>query len=96
MRDFLVRSLNTIIWVVFVLMVIGTLFGAALAFANEAILGLLVLVGGLVVAVFFAGTCFLATGLYELSLGIYNNTARTAQALELLAGAPPEQPDPDA
>ena len=90
MRDFLVRSWNTIIWLVFSFMVIGTLIGAAIAFSQEAIIGIFVLLGGLVASVFVAGTCFLATGLYELSLGIYNNTTRTADALEILAGAPPE------
>ncbi|WP_299689727.1 hypothetical protein [uncultured Tateyamaria sp.] len=90
MRDFLVRSLNTIIWLVFSFMVIGTLVGATLAFFEAAILGVIVLLAGLVASVFVAGTCFLATGLYELSLGIYNNTTRTANALEILAGAPPD------
>ncbi|MEO1398854.1 MAG: hypothetical protein AAFU56_08330 [Pseudomonadota bacterium] len=90
MRDFLVRSLNTIIWLVFSFMVIGTLIGAAIAYSEAAVLGVLVLLAGLVVSVFVAGTCFLATGLYELSLGIYNNTTRTAEALEILAGTPPD------
>lgn len=90
MRDFLVRSLNTIIWLVFAFMVIGTFIGATVAFFEAPFLGAVILVTGLVASVFVAGTCFLATGLYELSLGIYNNTTRTADALEVLAGAPSE------
>ena len=45
------------------------------------------MVGGLILATFSAGLFFLATGLYELAIGIYNNTQRTAAALEALAGA---------
>lgn len=90
MRDFLVRSLNMIIWMVFVLMVIATLAGSVLAFSQAGLLGVLVLVAGLIISVFVAGTCFLGTGLYELSIGIYNNTTRTAAALEALAGTTPD------
>ncbi len=91
MRDFLVRSLNMIIWMVFILMVIGTIGGAVVAVSQSPILGALVLVAGLIVSVFVAGTCFLGTGLYELSIGIYNNTTRTAAALEALAGTTPTE-----
>jgi hypothetical protein len=39
---------------------------------------------------FIAGSFFVATGIYELCLGIYNNTARSADALEALAGVDPK------
>lgn len=90
MRDFLVRSLNKIIWLVFIAMLIGTCIGAIVALQAHIIISILVFLGGLLASIFVAGSFFVATGIYELCLGIYNNTARTALALEALAGADPQ------
>ncbi|NBT31747.1 MAG: hypothetical protein EBT13_07540 [Rhodobacteraceae bacterium] len=87
MRDFLVRSLNKIIWIVFFVILIASAIGGLIAFFKTPILGIAIMVGGLILATFSAGLFFLATGLYELAIGIYNNTQRTAAALEALAGA---------
>ncbi|MDG1472981.1 MAG: hypothetical protein P8Q26_15665 [Ascidiaceihabitans sp.] len=89
MRDFLVRSLNKIIWLVFIAMIIGTIAGALIALSQHIVLGVLVFFGGLLLSMFIAGSFFVATGIYELCLGIYNNTACSADALEALAGVDP-------
>ncbi|MFT6022758.1 MAG: putative membrane protein [Ascidiaceihabitans sp.] len=90
MRDFLVRSLNKIIWLVFIAMMVGTCTGAIIALTQHVFLGAVVFLGGLLLSMFIAGSFFVATGIYELCLGIYNNTARSADALEALAGVDPK------
>ena len=89
MRDFLVRSLNKIIWLVFIAMIVGTCVGAIIALQAHIIVAGLVFLGGVLLSIFIAGSFFVATGIYELCLGIYNNTARSADALEALAGVDP-------
>lgn len=85
MRDMIVRSLNVIIWIVFAAMIMGSLFGGAMLFSSNPFGGFIFAIGGCVFSVFSAGIFFLATGIYELLIGIFNNSERTANALEAVS-----------
>lgn len=84
MRDFFIKSLELILNVVVVIVALGIIVaaGVALAGGGGAAFGtsdigaaVLILVGGFVNLVLFAGFAY-------LGLGIYQNTKRTADLLE--------------
>lgn len=82
MRDFFINSLEKILNVIVVLMavaiIIGTLFVLFMGgqgFFGNLLSAILVLIGGALYLVLFAGMAY-------LGLGIYQNTKRTADLLE--------------
>lgn len=79
MREMIIRSLDMIVWVVAALMAIVGIIAGLAALAQGEIAGLAIMIGGLLYAVVFAGTFFLL-------IGVYNNTGRTADAVEKMAG----------
>lgn len=80
MRDFLISSLNNLVSIIVVLTMIGAVLGA-LTILNDpqapypTVSALAVLIGGFVSTVVFGGSVFLLIGIYE-------NSKRTADALE--------------
>jgi len=81
MRDFFISSFEKLVSLIVVLMVIGTVILAIAAMASPEggfIPALLVLVVGSLYTIMMGGMLYLA-------LGVYNNTKRTAEAVEILA-----------
>jgi len=91
MRDFFVRFLNLFIWLGFAFIVLASVISGFGVIFSGSLFGVLIIVGGTMAGFLFVGMGFLITGLYELNVGIYNNTAKTAEALELLAGIEQQQ-----
>lgn len=87
MRDFFINAFEILVGVIVVLMALGVLIGAgAVAFGGQAgpggvsgpLVGLGILVGGAIYVVVIGGLMY-------LGLGIYQNTKRTAAAVEKIA-----------
>lgn len=78
MRELIIKSLDMIVWFVAGLMAVGGVLGGLFALAQGEVVGLAFIIGGLVYAVVFAGGFFMAIGIYE-------NTKRTAAAVERMA-----------
>jgi hypothetical protein len=78
MRDFVIKSLDVIVWIVAAVFVAGGVLGGLFAMANGQMQGLAFIILGPLYAIVFAGWIFLA-------IGTYNNTKRTADAIEKLA-----------
>lgn len=87
MKNFFIRALERIMAIVLVLGAIGVVLGSLAVMAMPAIEGggilggLLLLVGGLVYVLIIGGMVF-------LGIGIYDNTKRSAEALERMANRP--------
>ena len=87
MRDFFINSLEILVSVFVVLLSLGVLVGAAaVAFGGGSmgpggmsgpLAGIAILVGGALYVVFIGGFMF-------MGIGIYQNTKRSAEALEKL------------
>lgn len=76
MRDFFIKSFEIIVSVVVVLMAVAVVIGGLMTMFNGGFLqGLGILIGGAVYVLFIGGAMY-------LGLGIYQNTKRTADALE--------------
>ena len=89
MRDFFIRGFELLVGVLVVLMLVGVLFGAgAAAFGGLQINGM-PMGGGPVagIAILIGGFLYvtLVAGMLYLGLGIYQNTRRTAEAVDRLA-----------
>ena len=85
MRDFFVESLENLIGVIVVLLGLSVLVGAAAASFGginngpaSPLIGLAILIGG-------AAYVILIGGFLYMDVGIYQNTKRTASAVEKLA-----------
>jgi hypothetical protein len=78
MRDFVIKSLDVLIWIVGGLFAVGGILGGLYAVLNGEIGGLAFIVLGPIYAIIFCG-------MFLLAIGVYNNTRRTAEALEKLA-----------
>jgi hypothetical protein len=78
MRQTIINSLDVLIWVFGGLVAIGAVIGGLAALAQGEMVGIAIIIGGLVYAVMIMGVFFLI-------IGIHNNTARTADAVEKLA-----------
>jgi hypothetical protein len=78
MRDFVIKSLDVIVWIVAAVFVAAGVIGGLFALANGQMQGLALIILGPLYAIVFAGWIFLA-------IGTYNNTKRTADAIEKLA-----------
>ncbi|MEJ6398841.1 hypothetical protein [Yoonia sp. 208BN28-4] len=85
MRDFFIRSLEKLIGLIIVLMIIGLIIGV-IAIAMGGGMGPYGQGGGIVPALLFLvfGGLYIVLigGFMYLGVGIYQNTLRTAQALE--------------
>lgn len=77
MREFVIKSLDVLVWVVTGLIAIGGAIGGMVAIGQGEPGGILIIFIALLYAVIFAGSFFLFKGIYE-------NTKRTAEALEKL------------
>ncbi|MEL6960154.1 MAG: hypothetical protein AAGL89_14505 [Pseudomonadota bacterium] len=81
MRDFFINSLEMIVNIVVILLIIGVVVATIATWMSPAyagggfLQGLLILVGGAVYTI-------LTGGMLYLFLGIYQNTKKTAEALE--------------
>ncbi len=82
MRDKIINSLSTVIWIFSILILLGGLIGGVAVMANPYqggfLPGLIVIVGAVIYAI-------LILGFYFMQLGIYEHTKRTAEAVEKLA-----------
>ena len=79
MRDFFIEWFEKLVTVIVVIICVGVLIGSLATMASEGLIaGLLVLIGGAVYAVMMGGMLYLV-------LGVYHNTRRTAEAIEMLA-----------
>lgn len=87
MKNFFIRALERIIAVVLVLGAIGVVIGAFAAMMMPSAQGgglipaVMILVGGAIYLMIVGGMVF-------LGIGIYDNTKRSAEALERLANRP--------
>ncbi len=92
MRDFFIRGFEAVLTVVLIIAALGIVAVAAMAaFGNATaveglppgtsgpLAGLIILVGGFLALVVYGGLLY-------LGLGIYHNTRRAAEALEVRAG----------
>ena len=89
MRDFFINSLEILVGVVVVLLALGVLVAAgAVAFGGGGmgpggisgpLGGLAILIGGALYVIFVGGFLY-------MGIGIYQNTKRSAEALEKMAG----------
>jgi high-affinity nickel permease len=86
MRDFFIRALEMVINVVVVIAAIGIVVGAVVTMIGGPMLheqgGLSGVLAGLLVLVVGFLNLTLMAGFVYLGLGIYQNTKRTAEALE--------------
>ena len=81
MRDFFISSFEKLVSVIVILLMLGTVVGAVGASMTPdggLLFGVAVLIGGGLYTILVGGMLYLA-------LGIYNNTKRTAEAVEQLA-----------
>ena len=89
MRDFFINSFEILVGVIVVLLSLGVLvFAAMAAFGGGTgmgmggqsgpLMGLAILIGGAIYVIFIGGLMY-------MGLGIYQNTKRTAAAVEKLA-----------
>lgn len=90
MRDFFINGFEILLGIIIILMILGVIavagmsaFSSGTVFQGQAmqggpLVGLAVLVGGLLYVVFFGGLMY-------LGLGIYQNTKKTAAAMERMA-----------
>lgn len=88
MRDFFIGAFEKLVAVIVVLMSLGVVIGAAAVgfgagmgpgHQGGIMQGLFVLIGGAIYVIFIGGAMY-------LGLGIYQNTRRTAELLERMAG----------
>ena len=79
MRDKIIKSLDIIIWVIATIMVLAGLIVGLFMLAQGQVMGIGLIFGGVFYAILFAGSFFLL-------IGVYNNTKRTAEAVEKMAG----------
>ena len=79
MRDFVIKSLDVIVWIAAGLLAIGGVVLGLMALGQGQVAGLAFVILGPLYAIIFAGWVF-------LSIGTYHNTRRAAEALEKLAG----------
>lgn len=76
MRHAIIRSFDVLVWLMAVLMALGGLIVGGMTMGQGmAGQGLAIMVGGVLYAVIFVGFLFMIVGIYE-------NTKRTAEALE--------------
>ncbi|MEX0970490.1 MAG: hypothetical protein WD046_08625 [Paracoccaceae bacterium] len=78
MKNMIIKSLEILVWLMVILIVIGSLAGGAMIMGNPMggfLQGLGIMVGGVLYAIIFGGIMFLI-------IGIHDNTKRTAEALE--------------
>ena len=78
MRNFVIKSLELIIWIVAGLVAIAGVILGLIALGSGEIAGLLFIIGGPLYAV-------LLSGMFFVMIGTYENTKRTAEAVERLA-----------
>jgi hypothetical protein len=78
MRDFIIKSLDILIWVVGGLIAVGGVVAGLFALVNGQVQGLLFIILGPIYAILFCG-------MFLLAVGVFNHTKRTAEALEKLA-----------
>ena len=87
MRDFFINSFEMLVGVIVVLLSLGVLVSAAMAAfgggmgmggQSGLLMGLAILIGGAIYVIFIGGLMY-------MGLGIYQNTKRTAAAVEKLA-----------
>lgn len=78
MRELIIKSLDMIVWIVAGLIALGGVIVGVMALGQGEVAGLVIIIGGLLYAVVFAGMFF-------LMIGVYTNTKRTAEAIEKLA-----------
>ncbi len=78
MRNTIIRSLDVIVWIIAIFIAGGGVIAGLIAIANGQMEGIAFIIGGPLYAIIFAGFIFVA-------IGIYDNTKRTAEAIEKLA-----------
>lgn len=78
MRDFVIKSLDILIWVVGGIIAIGGVIAGLFAIGQGEMQGIAIIIIAPLYAILFCG-------LFLLAIGVYNNTRRTAEALEKLA-----------
>lgn len=81
MRDFFISSLEKIVTVIIVIMIVGVIV-AGLGTMFNADGGFLAGIGILIVGAIYV---LMMGGMLYLALGVYDNTKRTAEAVERLA-----------
>ncbi|MGA0542059.1 hypothetical protein [Neotabrizicola sp. VNH66] len=80
MRHAIIRSFDVLVWLMAALLAIGGLVAGGMAMGQgQGLAGLMIIVGGILYAIIFAGMLFLVVGIYE-------NTKRTAEAVERMGG----------
>ena len=79
MRETIIKIFEILIWIIGALYAIGGVIGGIFVLAQGEIAGLGIIIGGLLGAV-------VIMALFFIQIGIYNNTRRTADAVEKLAG----------
>jgi len=78
MREFVIKSLDVLVWIVAMVIVIVGVGAGFMALGQGQSVGLAFIIGGPIYAIVFAGAFFIL-------IGTYNNTKRTADAIEKLA-----------
>lgn len=78
MRNFVIKSLELIIWIVAGLVTLAGVIGGLLALAQGEPIGVLLIIGGPIYAI-------LLSGMFFVMIGTYENTKRTADACERMA-----------
>ncbi|MGL5008243.1 MAG: hypothetical protein ACRC6I_00045 [Paracoccaceae bacterium] len=78
MRDFVIKSLDVLIWVVGGLIAVGGIILGLMAIGQGQMQGILFIIIAPIYAIIFCG-------MFLLAVGVYHNTRRTAEALEKLA-----------
>jgi len=79
MRETIIKIFEILIWIIGALYAIGGVIGGIFVLAQGEVAGLGIIIGGLLGAV-------VIMALFFIQIGIYNNTRRTADAVEKLAG----------
>ncbi|MCO6384363.1 MAG: hypothetical protein JXQ91_08090 [Vannielia sp.] len=79
MRNTIIKIFEVLIWVIGAIYAIGGVVGGIVVLAQGEVVGLGIIIGGLLGAVVIMAMFF-------IQIGTYNNTRRTAEAVEKLAG----------
>lgn len=75
MKDFVIRAMEVLVWVVAALVLLGGILGGITLLGAGQMQGLIFIIGAPIYAIMICGGVFLA-------IGIYNNTKRMADAME--------------
>jgi len=75
MRQAIINSLDILIWIIGIILALGGTIAGIVALSQGQLVGIGFIIGGILYAI-------LMMGMFFIVIGIYQNTRRTAEAIE--------------